>query len=64
MAIKPTYIGEYMNFRKTAPKPALIVNVDGGFYAWVCECKYLKVYGNSQAEAVKAWNEAKAFELS
>ena len=53
-----------MNFRKTAPKPALIVNVDGGFYAWVCECKYLKVYGNSQAEAVKAWNDAKAFELS
>ncbi|HIF9186508.1 hypothetical protein WAX88_20635 (plasmid) [Photobacterium damselae subsp. damselae] len=50
-----------MNIRKTHPEPILIVKY--GVYAWKCECEHLLVYGNSKKEAIRAWEEAKIFEL-
>lgn len=52
-----------MKIRKNPPKPELVVNIDLGVYAWKCECKHLKVWGNSAEDAVTKWKEARKFEL-
>lgn len=38
--------------KKRVPKPELVVNIQQGVYAWKCETKIFKVYGNSKQEAI------------
>lgn len=50
-------------YRKTPPKPKLVVLVSAGTYSWLCEDKILKVYGDSPEKAIDNWKKAVKFEM-